>query len=38
VDRPSDVVSYLEVLDRMAVQAEPVRRTRSILAELRKEL
>ncbi|WP_030381463.1 MULTISPECIES: helix-turn-helix domain-containing protein [unclassified Streptomyces] len=38
VDRPSDVVSYLEVLDRMAVQAEPVRRTRTILAELRKEL
>jgi len=38
VDRPEDVVSYLEVLDRMSVQAEPVARTRDILAELRKEL
>jgi len=38
VDRPDDVVSYLEVLDRMSVQAEPVARTRTILAELRKEL
>jgi len=38
VDRPDDVVSYLEVLDRMSVQAEPVARTRAILAELRKEL
>ncbi|MET9894625.1 helix-turn-helix transcriptional regulator [Streptomyces sp. NPDC006465] len=38
VDRPHDVVSYLEVLDRMSVQAEPVARTRAILGELRKEL
>ncbi|MEU9288571.1 helix-turn-helix transcriptional regulator [Streptomyces sp. NPDC048275] len=38
VDRPADVVTYLEVLDRMSVQAEPVARTRSILGELRKEL
>lgn len=38
VDRPEEVVTYLEVLDRMAVQAEPVARTRDILAELRKEL
>jgi transcriptional regulator with XRE-family HTH domain len=38
VDQPDDVVSYLEVLDRMAVQAEPVARTRAILDELRKEL
>ncbi|MGW2786178.1 helix-turn-helix domain-containing protein [Streptomyces populi] len=38
VDRPDDVVSYLEVLDRMSVQAEPVTRTRAILGELRKEL
>ncbi|GAX58932.1 transcriptional regulator [Streptomyces olivochromogenes] len=38
VDRPGDVVTYLEVLDRMSVQAEPVARTRDILAELRKEL
>lgn len=38
VDRPGDVVTYLEVLDRMSVQAEPVARTRAILAELRKEL
>ncbi|MEU8982976.1 MULTISPECIES: helix-turn-helix transcriptional regulator [unclassified Streptomyces] len=38
VDRPDDVVSYLEVLDRMSVQAEPVARTRAILGELRKEL
>ncbi|GGN78795.1 transcriptional regulator [Streptomyces albiflavescens] len=38
VDRPDDVVSYLEVLDRMSVQAEPVARTRDILGELRKEL
>ncbi|CCK26363.1 DNA-binding protein [Streptomyces davaonensis JCM 4913] len=38
VDRPGDVVNYLEVLDRMSVQAEPVARTRAILAELRKEL
>ncbi|MFF0791789.1 helix-turn-helix domain-containing protein [Streptomyces spiralis] len=37
-DRPEDVVAYLEVLDRMSVQAEPVDRTREILAELRKEL
>lgn len=38
VDRPDDVVSHLEVLDRMSVQAEPVARTRAILGELRKEL
>lgn len=38
VDRPEDVVTYLEVLDRMSVQAEPVVRTREILGELRKEL
>ncbi|MFJ7969604.1 helix-turn-helix domain-containing protein [Streptomyces sp. NPDC096324] len=38
VDRPDDVVGYLEVLDRMSVQAEPVTRTRAILGELRKEL
>jgi transcriptional regulator with XRE-family HTH domain len=38
VDRPSDVVSYLEVLDRMSVQAEPVSRTQAILGELREEL
>ncbi|MEV7140515.1 helix-turn-helix transcriptional regulator [Streptomyces tauricus] len=38
VDQPADVVTYLEVLDRMSVQAAPVARTRSILAELRKEL
>jgi transcriptional regulator with XRE-family HTH domain len=38
VDRPEDVVTYLEVLDRMSVQAEPVARTRDILGELRKEL
>lgn len=38
VDQPDDVVSYLEVLDRMTVQAEPVSRTRAILDELRKEL
>lgn len=38
VDRPHVVVSYLEVLDRMSVQAEPVARTRAILGELRKEL
>ncbi|MFD5520014.1 MULTISPECIES: helix-turn-helix transcriptional regulator [unclassified Streptomyces] len=38
VDRPDVVVSYLEVLDRMSVQAEPVARTRAILGELRKEL
>ncbi|MGW0080236.1 helix-turn-helix domain-containing protein [Streptomyces sp. NPDC003393] len=37
-DRPEDVVAYLEVLDRMSVQAEPLTRTREILAELRKEL
>ncbi|MFF8941932.1 helix-turn-helix domain-containing protein [Streptomyces sp. NPDC014864] len=37
-DRPEDVVAYLEVLDRMSVQAEPVARTRDILGELRKEL
>lgn len=29
---------YLEVLDRMSVQAEPVARTRETLAALRKEL
>jgi transcriptional regulator with XRE-family HTH domain len=38
VDQPVDVVTYLEVMDRMSVQAEPVSRTRAILAELRKEL
>ncbi|MEU5341378.1 helix-turn-helix transcriptional regulator [Streptomyces sp. NPDC020766] len=38
VDQPADVVTYLEVMDRMSVQAEPVARTRAILAELRKEL
>jgi transcriptional regulator with XRE-family HTH domain len=38
VDQPDDVVNYLEVLDRMTVQAEPVDRTRSILDEMRKEL
>ncbi|WP_328664702.1 helix-turn-helix domain-containing protein [Streptomyces sp. NBC_00328] len=38
VDRPDVVVSYLEVLDRMSVQAEPVARTRAVLGELRKEL
>lgn len=38
VDQPDDVVSYLEVMDRMTVQAEPVARTRAILSELRKEL
>jgi transcriptional regulator with XRE-family HTH domain len=38
MDQPADVVSYLEVLDRMTVQAEPVARTREILIELRKEL
>ncbi|WP_343242798.1 helix-turn-helix transcriptional regulator [Streptomyces sp. SID12501] len=37
-DQPADVVTYLEVLDRMSVQAEPVARTREILAALRKEL
>ncbi|WP_234438347.1 helix-turn-helix domain-containing protein [Streptomyces sp. NRRL S-340] len=37
-DRRPDVGAYLEVLDRMAVQAEPVARTEEILAELRKEL
>lgn len=37
-DQPADVVTYLEVLDRMSVQAEPVARTRDILAALRKEL
>ncbi len=38
VEPAGDVVTYLEVLDRMPVQAEPVARTRAILAELRKEL
>ncbi|MDC2947408.1 MULTISPECIES: helix-turn-helix domain-containing protein [Streptomyces] len=38
VDQPAEVVTYLEVLDRMSVQAEPVARTRDILAALRKEL
>ena len=37
-DQPADVVTYLEVLDRMSVQAEPVASTREILAALRKEL
>ncbi|MGC5561251.1 helix-turn-helix domain-containing protein [Streptomyces sp. FR-108] len=38
VDEPADVVTYLEVLDRMSVQAAPAALTRSILGELRKEL
>jgi hypothetical protein len=37
-DRPEDVVTCLEVRDRMSVQAEPVSRTKDILDELRKEL
>ncbi|MFC9224983.1 helix-turn-helix domain-containing protein [Streptomyces hygroscopicus] len=37
VDKPAEVVAYLEVLDRMAVQAEPIGDTSTILAELRKE-
>lgn len=37
VDQAIDVVSYLEVLDRMSVQADPVDQTRAILVELRKE-
>ncbi|MFD2691156.1 helix-turn-helix domain-containing protein [Streptomyces phyllanthi] len=37
-DQPTDVVTYLEILDRMSVQAEPVARTRDILEALRKEL
>ncbi|MFJ1653994.1 helix-turn-helix domain-containing protein [Streptomyces sp. NPDC088337] len=37
-DRPDDVVTYLEVLDRMSVQAEPVARTRDVLGELLEEL
>ncbi|AUH39315.1 transcriptional regulator [Streptomyces sp. CMB-StM0423] len=37
VDQPEDVVGYLETLDRMAVQADPVDRTRSRLVEMRKE-
>ncbi|GAA2251931.1 transcriptional regulator [Streptomyces ruber] len=38
LDQPADVVTYREVLDRMSVQAEPVARTRAILAALREEL
>ncbi|MEU3252351.1 helix-turn-helix transcriptional regulator [Streptomyces sp. NPDC006997] len=38
IERPEDVVTYLEVMDRMSVQAEPVGKTRKILDELRKEL
>lgn len=38
IDQCDDVVSYLEVMDRMAVQAESVSRTRGVLSELRKEL
>lgn len=37
VEQPEDVVGYLETLDRMAVQADPVDRTRSRLVEMRKE-
>ncbi|MBL1098867.1 helix-turn-helix domain-containing protein [Streptomyces coffeae] len=37
VDQPAEVVAYLEVLDRMAVQAEPIADTSTVLAELRKE-
>ncbi|MCP9207701.1 helix-turn-helix transcriptional regulator [Streptomyces sp. HD1123-B1] len=37
VDQPAEVVAYLEVLDRMAVQAEPIADTGTVLAELRKE-
>ncbi|WP_312006096.1 helix-turn-helix transcriptional regulator [Streptomyces sp. B1866] len=36
-DQPAAVVSYLEVLDRMAVQAAPISETRAILEEARKE-
>ncbi|MET8177580.1 helix-turn-helix transcriptional regulator [Streptomyces sp. NPDC005336] len=38
VEQPAEVVAYLEVLDRMAIQAEPIGDTSTILAELRKEL
>ncbi|MER6688687.1 helix-turn-helix domain-containing protein [Streptomyces minutiscleroticus] len=38
IDRPADVVPYLDVMDRMSVQAEPADRTREILEELRAEL
>ncbi len=37
VDQADDVVGYLETLDRMAVQADPVDRTRSLLVKMRKE-
>lgn len=37
VDQADDVVGYLETLDRMAVQADPVDRTRSLLVDMRKE-
>ncbi|MET8009226.1 helix-turn-helix transcriptional regulator [Streptomyces sp. NPDC005271] len=38
IDQPAEVVAYLEVLDRMAVQAEPIGDTSTSLAELSKEL
>ena len=37
VDQRVDVEAYLEVLDRMSVQAAPVEQTRAILEEARKE-
>ncbi|MFD0319077.1 helix-turn-helix domain-containing protein [Streptomyces flavalbus] len=38
IERPEDVVTHLEVMDRMSVQAEPVGKTRAILERMRKEL
>ncbi|GHJ33196.1 MULTISPECIES: helix-turn-helix domain-containing protein [Streptomyces] len=38
LDQRSDVVAYLEALDRMGTQATPARRTESFLRGIRKEL
>ena len=38
LDQRTDVVAYLEALDRMGTQATPARRTENFLREIRKEL
>jgi hypothetical protein len=38
LDQRSEVVAYLEALDRMCAQAAPVRQTEAILGAMRKEI
>ncbi|MFD0891927.1 DUF5753 domain-containing protein, partial [Streptosporangium algeriense] len=38
LEKRDDVDSYLEVMERLCIEAEPVGRTRQLLLELREEL